>query len=110
SDPLAAPKMGIEQAKDFYNHPGEFIGKNLIHGTEALAGGAVGGEAAAGARGLLGDLTGTETRALTHGLDDAAPGHPPTPHSAEPHTPTGSDHTPISGDHSAVSGHPVSGG
>ncbi|WP_337954289.1 glycohydrolase toxin TNT-related protein [Mycobacteroides abscessus] len=139
SDPLAAPKMGIEQAKEFYNHPGEFIGKNMIVGTEALAGGAVGGEAAAGARGLLGDLTGTEGRALTHGLEDAAPGHPPTPHSAEPHTPvadhtltespsganhpvpatdhptpTGSDHTPISGDHSAVSspsgGHPVSGG
>lgn len=73
SDPLAAPKMGIEQAKEFYNHPGEFIGKNLIHGTEALAGGAVGGEAAAGARGLLGDLTGTEGRALTHGLDNPHP-------------------------------------
>ncbi|MDM2171565.1 WXG100 family type VII secretion target [Mycobacteroides abscessus] len=73
SDPLAAPKMGIEQAKDFYNHPGEFIGKNLIHGTEALAGGAVGGEAAAGARGLLGDLTGTEGRAITHGLDNPHP-------------------------------------
>ncbi|MGC7317755.1 HNH endonuclease, partial [Mycobacteroides abscessus subsp. massiliense] len=72
-DPLAAPKMGIEQAKEFYNHPGEFIGKNLIHGTEALAGGAVGGEAAAGARGLLGDLTGTEGRALTHGLDNPHP-------------------------------------
>lgn len=135
SDPLAAPKMGIEQAREFYNHPGEFIGKNIIHGTEALGGGVIGGEAAAGARGLLGDLTGTEGRALTHGLDDAAPTHPPTPHSAEPHTPvaghtptespsgpshpvpatdhptpTGSDHTPISGDHSAVSGHPVSGG
>ncbi|MGC7294817.1 HNH endonuclease, partial [Mycobacteroides abscessus subsp. massiliense] len=64
---------GIEQAKEFYNHPGEFIGKNLIHGTEALAGGAVGGEAAAGARGLLGDLTGTEGRALTHGLDNPHP-------------------------------------
>lgn len=73
SDPLAAPKMGIEQAKEFYNHPGEFIGKNLIHGTEALAGGAVGGEAAAGARGLLGDLTGTEGRAFTHGLDNPHP-------------------------------------
>ncbi|EIC63619.1 hypothetical protein OUW_20586 [Mycobacteroides abscessus M93] len=83
SDPLAAPKMGIEQAKEFYNHPGEFIGKNLIHGTEALGGGAIGGEAAAGARGLLGDLTGTEGRALTHGLDDASPGH---------HTPAGGDH------------------
>ncbi|SKF66996.1 Uncharacterised protein [Mycobacteroides abscessus subsp. bolletii] len=79
SDPLAAPKMGIEQAKDFYNHPGEFIGKNIIHGTEALGGGAIGGEAAAGARGLLGDLTATEGRALTHGLDDATPGHHPPP-------------------------------
>lgn len=76
SDPLAAPKMGIEQAKEFYNHPGEFIGKNLIHGTEALAGGAVGGEAAAGARGLLGDLTGTEGRAITHGLDNPTPRQP----------------------------------
>ncbi|WP_237112793.1 WXG100 family type VII secretion target [Mycobacteroides abscessus] len=101
SDPLAAPKMGIEQAKEFYNHPGEFIGKNVILGTEALAGGAVGGEAAAGARGLLGDLTGTEGRALTHGLDDAAPGHhaPPLEHP----TLTGGDHTPSVSDHHALS-------
>lgn len=101
SDPLAAPKMGIEQAKEFYNHPGEFIGKNMIVGTEALAGGAVGGEAAAGARGLLGDLTGTEGRALTHGLDDAAPGHhtPPLEHP----TLTGGDHTPSVSDHHALS-------
>ncbi|CPS05539.1 glycohydrolase toxin TNT-related protein [Mycobacteroides abscessus] len=95
SDPLAAPKMGIEQAKDFYQHPGEFIGKNLIHGTEALAGGAVGGEAAAGARGLLGDLTGTEARALTHDIPDShhAPTPPdhPSPHVDHP-TPTGGDH------------------
>ncbi|SKL66354.1 Uncharacterised protein [Mycobacteroides abscessus subsp. massiliense] len=75
SDPLAAPKMGIEQAKEFYNHPGEFIGKNIIHGTEALGGGAIGGEAAAGARGLLGDLTGTEGRAITHDLSST---HEPT--------------------------------
>ncbi|WP_457063026.1 WXG100 family type VII secretion target [Mycobacteroides abscessus] len=101
SDPLAAPKMGIEQAKEFYNHPGEFIGKNMIVGTEALAGGAVGGEAAAGARGLLGDLTGIEGRALTHGLDDAAPGHhtPPLEHP----TLTGGDHTPSVSDHHALS-------
>lgn len=100
SDPLAAPKMGIEQAKEFYNHPGEFIGKNLIHGTEALAGGAVGGEAAAGARGLLGDLTGTEGRALTHGLDDATPDHH-TPPVGDHHTPTVADHSaPSAGDHS----------
>ncbi|CPR78572.1 polymorphic toxin protein [Mycobacterium phage prophiGD39-2] len=75
SDPLAAPKMGIEQAKEFYNQPGEFIGKNIIHGTEALGGGAIGGEAAAGARGLLGDLTGAEGRAITHDLSST---HEPT--------------------------------
>lgn len=93
TDPLAAPKMGIEQAKDFYNHPGEFIGKNIIHGTEALATGAIGGEAAAGARGLLGDLTGTEGRALTHGIDDTTPGH---------HSAPGSDHH-TGGEHGALS-------
>lgn len=100
TDPLAAPKMGIEQAKDFYNNPSEFIGKNIIHGTEALAGGVVGGEAAAGARGLLGDLTGAEGHAITHGIDDAAPGHhqPPV---GEHHTPTVGDHSaPSAGDHS----------
>ncbi|MGH3725004.1 MAG: ATP nucleotide 3'-pyrophosphokinase [Mycobacterium sp.] len=92
TDPLAAPKMGIEEAKDFYNHPGEFIGKNIIHGTEALATGPIGGEAAAGARGLLGDLAGTEGRALTHSLDDGiAAGH---------HTPPQVDHPTPVGDHS----------
>lgn len=104
SDPLAAPKMGIEQAKEFYNHPGEFIGKNLIHGTEALGGGAIGGEAAAGARGLLGDLTGTEGRAITHGLDDATPGHHTAP--SGDHAPTIADHqsAPSQADHSPPSG------
>ncbi|WP_078314970.1 TNT domain-containing protein [Mycobacterium sp. D16Q16] len=87
TDPLAAPKMGIEQAKDFINSPSEFIGKNIIHGTEALAGGVVGGEVAAGTRGLLGDLgaaAGPEARALTHGLEDAAPGHHSTPQVEHP--------------------------
>lgn len=101
SDPLAAPKMGIEQAKDFYNHPGEFIGKNLIHGTEALTGGAVGGEAAAGARGLLGDLTGTEGRAITHGLDDASPGHPSPPVADHQSAPSPVDHSAPSGERPA---------
>ncbi|TDZ43953.1 WXG100 family type VII secretion target [Mycobacteroides franklinii] len=87
TDPLAAPKMGIQEAQDFYNHPGESIGKNIILGTEGLATGAVGGEAAAGARGLLGDLTGTEGHAITHGLESPHPGP------AIDHTPAGSvDH------------------
>lgn len=91
TDPLAAPKMGIEQAKDFINSPSEFIGKNIIVGTEALATGGIGGEAALGARGLLGDLTGTEGRALTHGLDDATPSHHTPPPQVEHPTPSG-DH------------------
>ncbi|WP_235629494.1 WXG100 family type VII secretion target [Mycobacteroides saopaulense] len=107
TDPLAAPKMGIEQANDFYNHPGEFIGKNMILGTEALAGGAVGGEAAAGARGLLGDLTGAEGRALTHGLDDThyapTPLDHPSPSTVDHHTPITSDHHAPSND--SWSGH-----
>lgn len=109
SDPLAAPKMGIEQAKDFYNHPGEFIGKNLIHGTEALAGGAVGGEAAAGARGLLGDLTGTEGRAITHGLDNPHP-TPTVEHGGGGGGISG-DHTSGVGDHGGgPGGHGMPGG
>lgn len=112
TDPLAAPKMGIEQAKDFYNHPGEFIGKNIIHGTEALATGAIGGEAAAGARGLLGDLTGTEGRALTHGLDNGAPHagpnlperlHEPVSGPVEP--PSGPAHPAPASDHSPPTEH-----
>lgn len=110
SDPLAAPKMGIEQAKEFYNHPGEFIGKNLIHGTEALAGGAVGGEAAAGARGLLGDLTGTEGRALTHGLDNPHPA-PTVEHGGGGGGGISGDHTSGVGDHGGgPGGHGMPGG
>lgn len=109
SDPLAAPKMGIEQAKDFYNHPGEFIGKNLIHGTEALAGGAVGGEAAAGARGLLGDLTGTEGHALAHSIDSSHP--TPTVDHGGGGGGFGGDHSGGIGDHgSGPGGHGMPGG
>lgn len=140
ADQMANPLGSLPgEIKDAVNDPAGFAGKKLFDVSSIAATGPLGGEAAAGARGLLGDLTGAETRALTHGLDDATPGHHPTPHSAEPHTPvaghtptespsgpshpvpatdhptpTGSDHTPISGDHSAVSspsgGHPVSGG
>nr|WP_050549054.1 toxin glutamine deamidase domain-containing protein [Mycobacteroides abscessus] len=120
TDPLAAPKMGIEQAKDFYNNPSDFIGKNIIHGTEALATGAIGGEAAAGARGLLGDLTGTEGRALTHGIDNGAPHaglnvperlHEPVSGPVEPpsgptHPAPGSDHSPPTEHHTPTGDSP----
>ncbi|WP_234809149.1 ATP nucleotide 3'-pyrophosphokinase [Mycobacteroides saopaulense] len=101
TDPLAAPKMGIEEARDFANSPSEYIGKNIIHGTEALATGAIGGEAAAGARGLLGDLTGTEGHAITHGLDSPHPapgGDHHAPASSDHLGGTGGDHSPASGD------------
>lgn len=84
TDPLAGPKMGIEQAKDFINSPSEFIGKNIILGTEALATGGIGGEAALGARGLLGDLTHHLPDAPGHGIEDATPSHHPTPQVEHP--------------------------
>ncbi|WP_255783426.1 TNT domain-containing protein [Mycobacteroides abscessus] len=104
TDPLAAPKMGIEQAKDFINSPSEFIGKNIILGTEGLATGGIGGEAAAGARGLLGDLTHhlpePHTPVAGHAPETPSGAAHPAPVVDHP-APTGSDHTPISGDHSA---------
>ncbi|ORV78880.1 hypothetical protein [Mycobacteroides immunogenum] len=101
TDPLAAPKMGIQEAQDFYNHPGESIGKNIILGTEGLASGAIGGEAAAGARGLLGDLTGAEGRALTHDLSGPpvdTPGGATHPGPLVDHPGSAVDHT-VHGDH-----------
>lgn len=93
ADPLAIPKMAIQDAQDLYNNPAEFVGKKMIEGPEALAALPLGGEGAAGARGLLGDLT--------HNLDDGlTTGHHAPPQLEHP-TSTGSDHTPPSvGDHS----------
>ncbi|SHR63983.1 Uncharacterised protein [Mycobacteroides abscessus subsp. massiliense] len=107
TDPLAAPKIGIEQAKDFINSPSEFIGKNIIHGTEALATGAIGGEAVAAGRGLLGDLTATEGRALTHELTD---GTHVQPSAGEHHVPTGGDHGSVGGDRFGPGDHVPSSG
>lgn len=124
-DPVHQVERGIDQAKGAIDevksgidNPKAFIGKHGIEIAAGIATAPVGGEGA---------LLGTEGRALTHGLEDAAPGHPPTPHSVvEPpsgathpaptvdHPAPTADHTPISGDHSAgpsASGaHPVSGG
>ncbi|SIK43652.1 Uncharacterised protein [Mycobacteroides abscessus subsp. abscessus] len=81
ADQMANPLGSLPgEVKDAVNDPAGFAGKKLFDVSSIAATGPLGGEAAAGARGLLGDLTGAETRALTHGLDDAAPGHhtPPT--------------------------------
>lgn len=84
-DPVHQVERGIDQAKGAIDevksgidNPKAFIGKHGIEIAAGIATAPVGGEGA---------LLGTEGRALTHGLEDAAPGHPPTPHSAEPHTP-----------------------
>ncbi|BBB42799.1 endonuclease [Mycobacteroides abscessus] len=81
ADQMANPLGSLPgEVKEAVNDPAGFAGKKLFDVSSIAATGPLGGEAAAGARGLLGDLTGAETRALTHGLDDAAPGHhtPPT--------------------------------
>lgn len=95
ADQMANPLGSLPgEVKDAVNDPAGFAGKKLFDVSSIAATGPLGGEAAAGARGLLGDLTGTETRALTHGIDDAAPGHhtPPTVDHPAPHA--GVDHQP----------------
>ncbi|SIM41142.1 Uncharacterised protein [Mycobacteroides abscessus subsp. abscessus] len=104
ADQMANPLGSLPgEVKDAVNDPAGFAGKKLFDVSSIAATGPLGGEATAGARGLLGDLTGAETRALTHGIDDAAPGHHPAPSGDHP-APPGADHTPISGDHSAGPG------
>ncbi|WP_234803192.1 hypothetical protein [Mycobacteroides abscessus] len=84
-DPVHQVERGIDQAKGAVDevksgidNPKAFIGKHGIEIAAGIATAPVGGEGA---------LLGTEGRALTHGIEDAAPGHPPAPHTAEPHTP-----------------------
>ncbi|WP_338011667.1 hypothetical protein [Mycobacteroides abscessus] len=84
-DPVHQVERGIDRAegaidevKSGVDNPKAFIGKHGIEIAAGIATAPVGGEGA---------LLGTEGRALTHGLEDAAPGHPPTPHSVEPHAP-----------------------
>ncbi|SPX81925.1 endonuclease [Mycobacteroides abscessus] len=95
ADQMANPLGSLPgEVKDAVNDPAGFAGKKLFDVSSIAATGPLGGEAAAGARGLLGDLTGTETRALTHGIDDATPGHhtPRTVDHPAPHA--GVDHQP----------------
>lgn len=80
-DPVHQVERGIEQAKGAIDevksgidNPKAFIGKHGIEIAAGIATAPVGGEGA---------LLGTEGRALTHGLEDAAPGH---------HAPTPLDH------------------
>ncbi|WP_206416031.1 hypothetical protein [Mycobacteroides abscessus] len=83
-DPVHQVERGIDQAKGAIDevksgidNPKAFIGKHGIEIAAGIATAPVGGEGA---------LLGTEGRALTHGLEDAAPGHASSPHTAEPHT------------------------
>ncbi|SHX42915.1 Uncharacterised protein [Mycobacteroides abscessus subsp. massiliense] len=108
-DPVHQVERGIDQAKGAIDevksgidNPKAFIGKHGIEIAAGIATAPLGGEGA---------LLGTEGRALTHGLEDAAPGHPPTPHSVESpssatHTPISDHPAPASADHSQPPDHP----
>ncbi|WJR32402.1 hypothetical protein P3F83_17990 [Mycobacteroides immunogenum] len=79
-------KGAIEEVKSGIDNPKAFIGKHGIEIAAGIATAPVGGEGA---------LLGTEGRALTHGLEDAAPGHhtPPSGPSVDHPVPTVGDHS-----------------
>lgn len=97
-DPVHQVERGIDRAegaidevKSGIDNPKAFIGKHGIEIAAGIATAPVGGEGA---------LLGTEGRAGLHGLEDATPGHPPTPHTAvEP--PSGATHSAPTVDHPA---------
>ncbi|AWG47985.1 TNT domain-containing protein [Mycobacteroides abscessus subsp. abscessus] len=108
-DPVHQVERGIDRAegaidevKSGIDNPKAFIGKHGIEIAAGIATAPVGGEGA---------LLGTEGRALTHGLEDAAPGHHSPTHVEHPgptagdHTPTISDHTPGADSSSHTGGH-----
>lgn len=81
ADQMANPLGSLPgEVKDAVNDPAGFAGKKLFDVSSIAATGPLGGEAAAGARGLLGDLTGAETRALTHDIPDTHHGPAPLDH------------------------------
>ncbi|SHX53632.1 Uncharacterised protein [Mycobacteroides abscessus subsp. massiliense] len=76
------------EAQRAADNPGGYLGEKLVQGAAGAATGAVGGEAAAGLRGLVGDLTHTPHPEIPGGAGHAGgdvPGHHPSP---------GGDHTP----------------
>lgn len=90
-DPVHQVERGIDQAKGAVDevksgidNPKAFIGKHGIEIAAGVATAPLGGEGA---------LLGTEGRALTHGLDDAVPGHAPT------HAPISDHPAPANADH-----------
>ncbi len=99
TDRVANPLKDLPHDIDTAIHdPGRLVGEKAFDIGSVATGGPLGGEATAGARGLLGELTGTEGRALTHGLDDGIPaGHHPAPTVEHP-GPSVDHPTPI-GDH-----------
>ncbi|EIC70344.1 GH-E family nuclease [Mycobacteroides abscessus] len=102
ADQMANPLGSLPgEVKDAVNDPAGFAGKKLFDVSSIAATGPLGGEATAGARGLLGDLTGAETRALTHGIDDATPGHPSPPVADHQSAPSQVDHSAPSGERPA---------
>ncbi|MBN7483789.1 hypothetical protein [Mycobacteroides abscessus] len=80
----ATPQERLEmlgnEAHRIADNPGGYVGEKLVQGAAGAATGAVGGEAVAGARGLLGDLTHTPGG----GTGDHAPGAVAAEHAVGP--------------------------
>lgn len=106
----ATPQERVEwladEAQRAADNPGGYLGEKLVQGAAGAAAAPIGGEIAAGARGLLGDLT--------HGLPEPhtpIAGHAPeipsgathpapaVDHPLSPIDPPTVDHTPTVGDH-----------
>lgn len=106
TDQVANPLTNLPgDIKDVVNDPAGFAGKKLFDVGSIAATGPLGGEATAGARGLLGDLTSTEGRALTHG--PLGPHEPPAAVHGPVEPPSSAGHPEPVADHPApATGHP----
>ncbi|BAX97306.1 hypothetical protein MSTE_01990 [Mycobacteroides stephanolepidis] len=94
----ATPQERLEmlgnEAHRIADNPGGYLGEKLVQGAAGAATGAVGGEAAAGLRGLVGDLTHTPHPEIPGGAGHAggdAPGHHTPPPVDHPHASSGAD-------------------
>lgn len=97
ADQMANPLGSLPgDVKDLVNDPAGFAGKKLFDVASVATTGPLGGEASAGMRGLLGDLTGAETRAIPHSIEnlDSAPvvEHTPAGLADHPSPSVGLDH------------------
>ncbi|SHU27775.1 HNH endonuclease [Mycobacteroides abscessus] len=112
ADQMANPLGSLPgEVKDAVNDPAGFAGKKLFDVSSIAATGPLGGEAAAGARGLLGDanIAGRggllDPPTLPHDTPPAV-GHTPAEAPSSPtHLAPGSEHSPASGDNQVSADH-----